>query len=165
VTLQFAPKGAENAIPYSPQRDLAYAVPPLVRAAVMGLSSSREPWIDDFMAKEGITHQQLGAACAVFSRAMQEFPNSAVKSPREALETAGFFLLDPRLQLILSAKIGQMVTGAWFMSIRDVTFDGKVPAIVDLAGLVSAAETVFAQQPLPFWKRVLNRLTAWMPRG
>lgn len=114
---------------YNPDRDLAYCMPHLIMRAFLGLDPDRqEPWIADFCKSQGITNEDLVKGVEAYTK----YLNNTVLDPQfnqpfEALAEAGFFALPSAVQLIICAKLGQVVTSAFFPAIRDVTRDPESP--------------------------------------
>ena len=134
--------GAENGSDrrwHSPDRDIAYCWPSLVRAVFDGFAITRwQDWFRDYFKAEGVTEEQLGQAAVAYGKYFKYVTNPEVKTPHEALEMAGFFDLPKPVQVAVCMKLGQVMTCAFFSAIRDVTIEGEEPQL-DAQALYEAA--------------------------
>lgn len=138
--LQARPKGTNDPF-YGPHRDVAYMFPHLALAAMKGLDTGNwQPWYDTWLKLHGITEEQLGEG----ARRLALFCNSCTEevddqSAEHVLERVGFFDLPDPVQFVIQAKLGQLLLGAFFMSIREVTHLGEAPPM-DLKAIVDGSE-------------------------
>lgn len=147
---------------YSPDRDLAYCAPHLIHRAMCGLDyEAQEPWIRAYLADHNISNDALAdAARAIATYMNHALMDPAHKEPFFALEAAGFFKLDPKVQHVVLAKMGQILLSASFTCIRDVTRQPNDPPfktteIADAAADLSDKITKYNSRP--HW---VNRIRA-----
>jgi hypothetical protein len=137
--LQARPKGTNDPF-YAPHRDVAYLFPHLCAAAMRGLDAGNwEPWYKDWLDHHGLTEDDLGDGAAKLAR----FTNCAAafaehQMAPQVLEYVGYFDLPKPVQFVIYAKLGQMLMGAYFRGIREVTHEGEAPPL-DLKGIVDAS--------------------------
>lgn len=157
--IQVRPKDGNDRRWHSPDRDLAYCWPSLVKAAASTLAETRwEDWLGDFLSDNNITEKELGEACSVYVKAIASFSDPKISSTREAMTKAGWFDLPPAAQAAVCLKLGHVSTCAFFTSIRDVTFDGDKPPIsVDdmLRDCLDSQGQLGRKTWLPSWLRRL----------
>ncbi len=113
---------------YNPERDYAYITPTLMCAALNNLEQQGPP--------EGSTLEDLVGIAAALAEAQRDFVNAVnpVKSLEEGLTRHGFYKFSPALQQALFAAIGEVICGAWFKAVREVTAVGEeCPAGNDMA--------------------------------
>jgi hypothetical protein len=141
---------------FSPDRDLAYCAPHLVHRVFTGFDpENQEPWIRAYLKQNKIPLDDLTRAAEVVATYMNvTLLDPQYKEPYDALEAAGFFMLDPKVQHIVCAKLGQVFLSSIFPSIRDVTRDPSAPPfntkhIADAAA--RCVERMRAYQARPRW--------------
>lgn len=119
---QFRPKNGDDRM-YNPDRDLAWCYPSLIKAAIQGLDDGKiGVWYGDYLKAKGVTPDDLRQVVKTLSDSFQYFVNDeSVNSPEDALRKSGFLAVNPAAQLVLMARIGQVMLGAFFSGIRDVT--------------------------------------------
>lgn len=147
----------------SPARDVAFFWPQLVSLASDGLRPGRvEPWLKDYLDAQGVSTLDLLAAAAAYYQFCQLALSPDIDNPRAALQASGFFDCHPAAQLAVCAKLGQIVSGAFWAGIRSSTPAGKVPSTVQ--ALREHAQGLL--QELSGGRRRwrwLRRLFAWLP--
>jgi hypothetical protein len=138
--LQARPKGTNDPF-YAPHRDVAYMFPHLALAAMRGLDAGNWlPWYKEYLNHHGVTEDMLGEG----ARALALFCNGCTDEVEDTaaehvLERSGFFALPKPVQFVIQAKLGQLLLGAYFMSIREVTHQGEAPPL-DMLSIVKGAE-------------------------
>lgn len=148
---------------HSPDRDLAYAWPCLVRAALDQLATENwKPWFAEYFKFAGLTNDDIGAAAEAYGKFFQFVCNREVDNPRQALERAGWFELKPAAQVALFMKLGQVTTMAFFSSIRDVTPEGEDPPLDQQALYDSALRARFELASGRRWVRWVARQWAYL---
>lgn len=106
---------------YSPERDLAYIGPNLFHGAITSLESEYwEPWLAEFMATAGLTYSDLVAAGVAEKFAHVLVHVIKERTPKTALDIAGFSALPPAMQLVLYARLGQVALAAIWSAVKDV---------------------------------------------
>lgn len=113
---------------YAPHRDLAHNFSSLLEQAMHGLRpENQEEWFAELIELVGLSGDDLGKAMVAFVKAVPEFALPGCKSPHEALTRHGFFETPWAAQFVMAAKFGQVVYGAVFSAVRDVTAAGERP--------------------------------------
>lgn len=139
--LQYSQQGGDSR-KYSPNRDIAYVFPQLITEAIRGLDDE-DLWqggIADYLKFRNITVEDIGKAAEAFAQGIVLFTKFGHSSPREALGQAGFFDTPEAAQDAIMMRIGQVITGAFFVAIRDTTpMGGQPPVMRDIETLVYTA--------------------------
>ena len=134
VNMNIRPPGQPDAQGYSPQRDLAYVYPEMMREAFFMLDEVN--WTQAFrerMATLGVTEEMLGDAVGKFTAALELFiRESGIKSPADAFHQSAFDTVDQNVRDILFERFGAVLTGGWFVAVRDVTLRGAMSDAADL---------------------------------
>lgn len=145
---QFRPKGDPTASPYAPQRDLANIFLPMLRETFASLDAAN--WNDFFkelFAAKGVTEEDLGKIVPKFAEAYRLFiRDRAVDSPMKAFEQAGITDADDTVKYALFCRLGEVVTGGFFIALRDVTMQGhESPCAADMASMLAAGRELAAR--------------------
>jgi hypothetical protein len=144
----------------SPARDVAYFWPQLVKLTVIGLEPGKiEPWLQDYLDFHEIGGEELCSALAAYLKFCELALSPELGSPKVALEKSGFLACHPAAQTAVCAKLGQIVTGAFWAGIRSSTPDGKVPPTV--SALAEHAETAVRELSKPKRRGWLSLLPPW----
>lgn len=138
--LQIRPKGTNDPF-YGPHRDLAYLFPHIAYAAMQGLDAGAwQPWYKEWLNHNGVTEEQLGEGARVLALFCKCCTAKIDEhSAEDVLERVGFFDLPRPVQFVIQAKLGQIMLGAFFASIREVTYLGEQPPI-DLKAITDAGK-------------------------
>jgi hypothetical protein len=140
--LQARPKGTNDPF-YAPHRDVAYLFPHLCAAAMRGLDAGNwEPWYKEWLDYHGLKEADLGDGAvklALFTT--QAAAEAEHQTVQHVLEHVGYFDLPKPVQFVISAKLGQMLMGAYFRSIREVTHADEAPPMDVKAVLDAGVET------------------------
>jgi hypothetical protein len=100
-------------------------------------------WTPEFrsrMQAAGITEDDLAIGVETFVRALDLFiRDGEVTSPVDAFGKSGFARVRLEVQQVMFEKFGEVMTGGWFMAVRDVTLRGKMSdAATQTAAMVAA---------------------------
>jgi len=144
--LNIRPQGQPNAAAYNPNRDLANCVPSLIKMAIWGLQQENwEPWMRALTEVHGTTNEQLAYALTTYVRALNAMrQDPLIDSPLLAIQRSGFHDADPVAATLVLAKMQQIITGAFFVAIKDTTRWGD-SARRDIDELVLEADRVAHQ--------------------
>lgn len=178
MALQIRPKGHPDALAYAPDRDIAYCVPSLMHAVIFGLRPENwEPWYADYLQARGVTPEALAQAAIDLLKALQRMHLQEFRTPLEALLAAGFLKQPTPAQVVVCAKLGQVMACAFFSAVRDTTDLGAEPAQQQMLQRLQAAaeeqlrtdvEDLLYLTRLPAWRRwgvlTLRRL-GWKRRS
>jgi hypothetical protein len=128
-------KGHVDTRRYNPSRDIAYAWPNLMKAALIGFDKERsEPITAKLIKDYGVTDEELGDLVdkyAHYFKACLEQGEKEYKGPEDALAACGFFDLPLTHQAVILTRMGQVITGAFYYAIRDVHVDSDDPPFND----------------------------------
>lgn len=127
MTINFRRQG-ENGPMYNPERDYAYITPSLLCTAINNLAAQDPP--------PGCTPEDVVGITAALAQAQRNFVNAAdpVTSLHDALQKHGFYDFPVALQQALFSAIGEVICGAWFTAVREVSVVGEEsPASNDMA--------------------------------
>ena len=147
--LQYSERGGDTR-KYSPNRDIAYVFPQLITEAIRGLDDETlwQGGIADYLRFRNITVEDIGKAAETFAQGIVLFTKYGYGSPKEALGQAGFFDVPEAAQDAIMMRIGQVMAGAFFVAIRDVTpMGGQPPVMRDIESTVRSAG-IFARELL-----------------
>lgn len=137
---------------YNPSRDIAYVWQNLCQVAFDGLAEDQwDPIFSDYLRHCGVTEAQIGEACAAYAKFFNICRDPECKFPVDALKQSGFLDLHPAAQAALMIQLGRVLTGAFFVAIRDVTIEGDADPLNDKE-IREAAENA---------RRKLNASLAW----
>ncbi len=142
---QFRPKGDPNAPMYSPQRDVANIFTPMLREVFRGLDAENwTPFFKAWFEREGITQEQLGESVAVFMEAHRLFiRDREVNSPADAFVKAGAGNLPDAVKYALFCRLGEVISGGFFVALRDVTMQGQHSNLQDdMASMIAAGRAL-----------------------
>lgn len=148
---------------HSPDRDLAYAWPSLVRAAMDQLATENwRPWFAEYFKFAGVTEEDIGRAAEAYARYFRFVCAPGVDDPRRAFELAGWFDLPLPAQVALFMKLGQVCSLAFFACIRDVTPENAEPPVDARALYAAAMNARFVLAARPRWVRWVARQWAYL---
>lgn len=151
----------------SPARDVAFFWPQLVQLAGDGLVQGHiEPWLRDYLDQHGVDESQLAATLYCYTRFCELAVHPDYDHPRKALAASGFFDCPPAAQLAVCAKLGQIVTGAFWAGIRSSNPEAHMPASIQ--SLRSYAQSLIEElsrghQRCSWWSRLRGWLTGGSP--
>jgi hypothetical protein len=127
-----------------PQYNLRFFFPHLVQEALKGLNKdSWEDWYRPYCEAHKLTEDDLAAAWkgyAAYAQSCLDSPDQ--DGPLDALMVSGFTSCRPEAQLIVLAKIGQLLTASLWFPLREGTHLGETPE--DFLRLVKQSEGVAA---------------------
>lgn len=129
---------------YAPHRDLAHNFPSLAAHAVSRLRpEGRSAWLTAMIEKLDVSDEAVGATLLAFVQAVTMMHKRECASPEVALTQTGFMDAPAEAQLIVTACFGQVMYGAVFAAIREVTAAGERPPMSEgIAKLVAIAESL-----------------------
>jgi hypothetical protein len=138
----FRPQGSTGP-KYNPERDFAYITGTLLKAAIenldiKALSTEAKHWYE----QNNITEAEIISVVDALSKAQNEFVKAyePVPSLEAALRRHRFYDIRYPVRQFLFAAIGEVMCGAWFTAVREVSNVGfESPAQNDMARFASAA--------------------------
>jgi len=137
---------------YHPERDYAYITPTLLRQAIENLEHPPSEELRAWQEKEKITAVEIAAVTTALADAQRDFVNGAdpVHDLEQALRRRGFYDARLPVRLALLSHIGEVVVGAWFLAVREVTTVGEEsPAQNEMCRFAAAARTFAAKHGVP----------------
>ena len=144
--MNMRPQGQPDAPGYSPQRDLAYVYPELMRTAFRLLDDCN--WTPDLrirMEQTETTEEDLAVGVERFVKALDLFlRDQTIKSPVDAYKATGFDAVSRVVQQVMFETFGAVLTGGWFTAVRDVTLRGKMSDAAELTASMQAAGMLVA---------------------
>jgi len=113
---------------YNPERDYAYITPTLMVTAIENMDSqiiSQEEI--SWRQENNITPAEVVLVAEALADAQRDFINAAdpVQSLVQALSRHGFYDVRFPVRQLLFASIGEVVLGAWFKAVREVSVVGE----------------------------------------
>ncbi len=142
--LQFRPRGTSGPM-YAPQRDLAYCYVPFLTESFGGLApGDRSERLEAAMQHLGVSDADLMATIRCFLEAHRLFiHDDSVHTVFDSLQRSGFTACPPMAQMLLFARLGEVLTAGFFLAVRDVTpLHGESPEECGLADLVAAGRAL-----------------------
>lgn len=117
----------DNGPLYHPERDYAYITPTLMRQAIENLEAPPSEEMKRWRDEQKITDEEIVAAADALAEAQRHFVSCAdpVTSLEQALNREGWQKLRYAVQQYLLAAVGEVVLGAWFNAVREVTIKGE----------------------------------------
>jgi hypothetical protein len=142
----------DNGPLYHPERDFAYITPTLMKQAIENMSAPPNPEVEEWKTANEITEAEIIAAAEALADAQHDFVNAAdpVDSLHTALHRRKYFTLRLPVRLLLESAIGEVMIGAWFKAVREVTQLGEEsPAQNEMCRFSSAVREFAAAQGAP----------------
>lgn len=128
-------KGHMDTRRYNPSRDIAYAWPNLMQAVLVAYEKeTEEPVTKCLISAFNVSDIDIGELVGRYAKYFQEClaqGDKGYKTPEEALAACGFFDLPPSHQAVILARLGQVMTGAFFYAIKDTYVDSDDPPFSD----------------------------------
>lgn len=145
MSIGYRPQGSSGPL-YHPERDFAYITPTLMRQAIDNMSVPPNPEIEEWKKQNNITEAEIVAAAEALANAQRDFVSTAdpVASLHQALHRRDFFALPISVRLLLQAMIGEVMVGAWFKAVREVSIKGEESPVQNEMCRFSAAVREFA---------------------
>lgn len=128
-------KGHIDTRRYNPSRDIAYAWPNLMQAALVAFEKEKSEPITAFLIQDfKVSDRDLGELIQRYANYFKECLSQGdknYKTPEDALAACGFFDLPVSHQAVILTRLGQIATGAFFYAVRDVYVDSDDPPYND----------------------------------
>lgn len=151
MAIGFKPKDSAGPV-YHPERDFAYITPTLMRQAIENMSAPPNPEFEEWKKANNITEAEIVLAAEALADAQNDFVNAAdpVSSLQQALYRRKYFDLPLPVRLFLQAMVGEVMLGAWFKGVREVSQVGQEsPAQNEMCRFSSAVREFAAAQGAP----------------
>lgn len=126
MTIGYKEKGSSGPL-YHPERDYAYITPTLMKQAIENLEAPVQAEVKQWKETNDITEAEIIAASTALADAQRDFVNGAdpVSSLEQALNRRDWFAVRLPVRLYLLSTIGEVIVGAWFKAVREVTEVGE----------------------------------------
>lgn len=126
MTIGYKHRG-DNGPLYHPERDYAYITPTLMRQAIENLEAPLQADAKKWKEDNGITEAEIITAAQALADAQRDFVNGAdpVKTLEQALNRQDWMALRYEVRQYVLATIGEVILGAWFKAVREVTQVGE----------------------------------------
>lgn len=126
MTIGYKHRG-DNGPLYHPERDYAYITPTLMRQAIENLEAPLAADVKKWKEDNTITEAEIIAAAQALANAQRDFVNAAdpVKSLEQAMNRHDWMALRYPVRQYVLAAIGEVILGAWFKAVREVTQVGE----------------------------------------
>lgn len=161
MTIGFRPKG-ENGPLYHPERDYAYITPTLMRIAIERLDGKDlSPEAKEWKEANKITEEEIAAVAEALARAQRDFVNAAdpVDSLEQALSRRDFYSVRYPVRQFMFSAIGEVMCGAWFKAVRDVSNVGEPsPAENEMADFAASVNKLVSHITLGKYKPTVEAL-------
>ena len=131
---------------YHPERDFAYITPTFMKQAIENMSAPPNAEYEDWKKASGVNEEMIVLAAQALADAQHDFVNGAdpVSSLQQALYRRKFFDLPLPVRLLMMAMIGEVMVGAWFKAVREVSEVGEDSPAQNEMCRFSAAVCAFA---------------------
>ena len=142
----------DNGPLYHPERDYAYITPTLMRQAIENLEAPPSEEMKRWRDEHKITDEEIVTAAAALAEAQRHFVSCAdpVTSLEQALNRERWQQLRYAVQQYLLAAVGEVVLGAWFNAVREVTMKGEEsPAQNEMCRFSSVVRTFCQRHGAP----------------
>lgn len=126
MTIGYKHRG-DNGPLYHPERDYAYITPTLMRQAIENLDAPAQADAKEWKERNNITGAEIVAVAQAIADAQRDFVNGAdpVKTLEQALNRQDWTSLRYEVRQYLFAAIGEVIVGAWFKAVREVSQVGE----------------------------------------
>lgn len=126
MTIGYKHRG-DNGPLYHPERDFAYITPTLMRQAIENLEAPLTADAKAWKEENKITEAEIVAVAQALADAQRDFVNGAdpVKSLEQALNRQDWMALRYPVRQYVLATIGEVILGAWFKAVREVSQVGE----------------------------------------
>jgi hypothetical protein len=126
MTIGYKHRG-DNGPLYHPERDYAYITPTLMRQAIENLEAPPAEDAKKWKQDADIAEVEIIAAAEAIADAQRDFVNAAdpVSSLEQALTRRKWHELRYPVRQYVLAAIGEVILGAWFKAVREVSQVGE----------------------------------------
>jgi hypothetical protein len=151
MTIGYKHRG-DNGPLYHPERDFAYITPTLMRQAIENLEAPLAEDAKKWKQDNDITEAEIIAAAEALADAQRDFVNAAdpVASLDQALTRHKWHELRYAVRQYVLAAIGEVILGAWFKAVREVSQLGEhSPAENEMCRFSGAVREFVARSGAP----------------
>jgi len=163
MTLQ-ARMTADDRRLYNPARDVAHNFQEVMNLVAGRLEDYAWPELNEVLAREGITIDDLGEACGAYCRYLASAAQEPNVSMAEGLARSGFTQCEPAAQVAVMAMLGTCYSGIQHAGIREASVGGEGP-MYTVADLIVHAERFQAHIGQSRWRRRWERLKGKIKAG
>ena len=151
MTIGYKNRG-DNGPLYHPERDYAYITPTLMKQAIENLEAPLPEDAKKWKQDNDITEAEIVAAAESLADAQRDFVNAAdpVQSLEQALNRHKWHELRYPVRQYILATIGEVILGAWFNAVREVSQVGEEsPAQNEMCRFSGAVREFVARSGAP----------------
>jgi hypothetical protein len=114
---------------YNPSRDVAHNFQEVMNLVAGRLEDHKWPELNNILKREGVTMDQLGAACGAYCTYLASAADADKQdwSMTKSVLESGFFECEDAAQVAVLAMIGTCYAGIQFGGIRECTVAGEGP--------------------------------------
>lgn len=141
---------------YNPSRDVAHNFKEVLQLVAARLEDSKWPELAELLAREQVSMDDLGEACAAYCIYVASAVEDPNKSMFAGIADSGFFKCKPAAQVAVMAMIGVSYAGIQHAGIREATIAGEGP-LQTVSQLVDSADNLRKYLNRPMWQRKLLR--------
>ena len=138
---------------YSPARDVAYLWPSLLAAVADRLEDGPHPVLHRWLKKQGVTLDDLGAAAKAYCTYVNLCHKELDFSMVECLEASGWNKVKPEAQVAYLFYAGALLSGMFFVGIRDAIPEDSDQPHPGIDQLHQAARQFEAYVSMTWWQR------------
>jgi len=152
---------------YSPERDLAYIGPAMLREALRACEPKwQEDWFKDYVKHHHITDEQFIEG----AKKLAQFANRIIDTPNPLVAAAevGFTELPPPVQMAIYAKLGQICLAGIWAGVKDTHAPEDDPPAA-IADLIAISRTLARYYRWPrylrwayrIWRKLVRLFLRW----
>ena len=128
MSIQLRPMGGgSDALAYAPQRDLRYAYAGAVKTVCGRFNHDTWPELTVYAESRGCTAEELEKANVAYITFLNNSCDNPEAQLSDVLREAGWFDVAVEAQVAYMAMLGTVVTGQFFLALRDTTKLGDKP--------------------------------------
>ena len=140
---------------YSPDRDVAHNFHVVIQHVAKRLEDSHWAELGDYLKINHITSDQMGEGIKAYILFVMTAVQDKHETPQDALTRVGWFRVPAPVQIAVMAYLGTVMTGMYFVGVREATLGAQGPCS-DVSALATAADNIGRLLSQPKWKRILH---------
>jgi len=142
---------------YNPSRDVAHNFGEVMELVAGRLEDHKWAELDEVLKREGITMDDLGAACGAYCEYLAYGKTEPQLGMLEGMTKSGFFDCEPAAQVAVLAMIGTCYAGIQYAGVRESTIGGEGP-LESVDELLCHAERFRRFQGMSWFRRRFEML-------
>jgi hypothetical protein len=146
---------------YNVNRDVAHCFGTVMREVAARLEDDKWQVLVDYLRREKVTMDQLGAACQAAIVFVQSSTDHKKEKMGEALARSGWHAVPEPAQVALCAIMGTVLLGIFWVGVREATLGGVGPvqSLGDLQEAGARAARLVSRRP---WARRWDNFRIWL---